>query len=197
MDHIFTLYACVQEYTNRGGTFYVAYIDFSKAFDSVQHSLLWSVLFRTGVQGKMLRMLKTQACTALCKHVLDVAARTQFLQGLKQGCLASPTLFSLFINELAHDIISQGKHGLQFSANDIEIFIMLFADDIIQLLSATIAGLQNQITALYNAANRVRLQVNFNKTKVMVFRKEGHLSTREKWYYGSERLEVVNTYHYL
>ena len=92
--------------------------------------------------------------------------------------------------------VSQGKHGLQFSPNDIEIFIMLFADDII-LLSATIAVLQNQITAPYNAANRVRLQVNFNKTKVMVFRKEGHLSTREKWYYGSERLEVVNTYHYL
>ena len=92
--------------------------------------------------------------------------------------------------------VSQGKHGLQFSPNDIEIFIMLFADDII-LLSATIAGLQNQITALYNDANRLRLQVNFNKTKVMVFRKEGHLSTREKWYYGSERLEVVNTYRYL
>jgi len=73
---------------------------------------------------------------------------------------------------------------------------MLFADDII-LLSATIAGLQNQITALYNAANRLRLQVNFNKTKVMVFRKGGHPSARERWCYGSERLEVVNTYRYL
>ena len=73
---------------------------------------------------------------------------------------------------------------------------MLFADDII-LLSATIASLQNQITALYNAANRLRLQVNFNKTKVMVFRKRSHPSARERWYYGSERLEVVNTYRYL
>ena len=63
MDHILTLYACVQEYMNRGATFYVAYIDFSKAFDSVQHSLLWSVLFRTGVQGKMLRMLKSMYST--------------------------------------------------------------------------------------------------------------------------------------
>ena len=63
MDHIFTFYACVQKYTNRGGRFYVAYIDFSKAFDSVQHSLLWSVLFRTGVQGKMLRMLKSMYST--------------------------------------------------------------------------------------------------------------------------------------
>ena len=39
------------------------------------------------------------------------------------------------------------------------------------MLSTTIAGPQNQIAALYNAANRLRLQVNFSKTKVMVFRK--------------------------
>ena len=123
----------------------------------------------------MLRMLKNmyrtvQAC------VRCGSENTEYftcLQGLKQGCLASPTLF---INELAHDIISQGKHGLQFSPNDIEIFIM-FADDIV-LLSATIIGLQNQITALYNAVNRLRLQVNLSKTKVMVFRKGGYLSAR-------------------
>ena len=164
-----------------GSKFYVAYIDFCKAFDSVQHTLLWSVLFRTGVQGKMLRMLKSmyrtvQAC------VRCGSENTEYftcLQGLKQGCLASPTLFSLFVNELAHDIISQGKHSLQFSPNDIEICVMLFADNIV-LLSATIIGLQNQITALYNAANRLRLQVTLSKTKVMVFRKGGYLSARER-----------------
>ena len=146
----------------------------------------------------MLRMLKSmyrtvQAC------VRCGSENTEYftcLQGLKQGCLVSPTLFSLFINELAHDIISHGKHGLQFSPNDIEFFIMLFADDIV-LLSATIIGLQNQITALYNAAKRLRLQVNLSKTKVMVFRKGGYLPARERWFYGTERLEVVNTYRYL
>ena len=117
----------------------------------------------------MLRMLKSMYSTvqACVRCGSENTEYFKSLQGLKQGCLASPTLFSLFINELAHNIISQGKHGLQFSPNDIEIFIMSFADDII-LLSATIAGLQNQITALYNDANRLRLQVNFNKTKVML-----------------------------
>ena len=56
---------------------------------------------------------------------------------------------------------------------------MLFEDNIV-LLSATIIGLQNQITALYNAANRLRLQVNLSKTRVMMFRKGGYLSARER-----------------
>ena len=38
-DHIFTLYACTEKYMLRNGKFYVAYVDFSKAFDSVQHPI--------------------------------------------------------------------------------------------------------------------------------------------------------------
>ena len=33
--------------------------------------------------------------------------------------------------------------------------------------------------------------------KVMGFRKGGHHSTRKRWYYGTERLKVVNTYRAL
>ena len=39
--------------------------------------------------------------------------------------------------------------------------------------------------------------MNLSKTKVMVFRKGGYLSARERWFFGTERLEVVNTYRYL
>ena len=74
--------------------------------------------------------------------------------------------------------------------------MMLFADDI-ALLSATIVSLQNQITALCKAANRLIVYVDLSKTKVMVFRKGGYLSARERWFYSTERLEVVNTYRYL
>ena len=66
-----------------------------------------------------------------------------------QGCLLSPTLFSLFITELAHDMTSNGRHGVQFYVNDTECFIMLFADDII-LMSATVADLENQLNVLHN-----------------------------------------------
>ena len=127
----------------------------------------------------MLRMLKSMYSTvqACVRCGSENTEYFKCLQGLKQGCLASPTLFSLFINELAQDIISQGKHGLQFFPNDIETFIMLFVDDVSLLFfhepdnSSTISTIQitEPDNSSHNAANRLRLQVNFNKTKVMFF----------------------------
>ena len=90
---------------------------------------------------------------------------------------------------------SSGRHGVQFSPNDIHIFIVVFADDII-LMSATIAGLQNQLNVLHDCTQRLYLNINLSKTKVMIFRKGGHLSVKEQWVFGNHRLEVVNSYKY-
>ena len=85
----------------------------------------------------MLRILKSMYSTvqACVRHGSENMEYFECLQGLTQGCFASPTLFSVFINELAHGIVSQGRDtAFRFpceSFNDIEIFIMLFADNIV------------------------------------------------------------------
>ena len=93
-DHIFTLYACIEKYMLRNGRFYVAYVDFSKAFDTVQHPILWNILLRTAVKGRMIRILKSmystiKACVRCCSSCTEYF---DCLQGLKQGCLLFPTL---------------------------------------------------------------------------------------------------------
>ena len=155
-DHIYTLYACIEKYMLWNGKFYVAYVDFSKAFETVQHPILWNILLRAGVKGRMIRILKSmystiKACVGCCSSCSEYF---DCLQALKQGCLLNPTLFSLLVNELAHDMTSSGRHSVKFSPNDIEFFIMLFADDII-LMSATIAGLQNQLNVLHDYTQRL------------------------------------------
>ena len=44
VDHIFSLYAMVQKYLLKHTKLYVAFVDFKKAFDSVNRNALWSVL---------------------------------------------------------------------------------------------------------------------------------------------------------
>jgi Reverse transcriptase (RNA-dependent DNA polymerase) len=174
-------------------------VDFYKAFDTINHATLWLVLSRTGVQGKMLNMLRgmyqsVKSCVRCAGG--DLTDYFECLQGLKQGCLCSPILFSYFINELANDITRGGTHGIQLLPNQIELFLMLFADDL-ALLSSTVRGLQNQLNLLHEASQRLGLKVNTGKTKIMVFRKGGHLAASETWHLGDENLEVVGRYKYL
>ena len=61
-------------------------------------------------------------------------------KGLKQGELTSPLLFSLLINESSLDIMNNGKYGVQLHPDIIELFIMMFADDVV-LISYTPVGL--------------------------------------------------------
>ena len=108
----------------------------------------------------------------------------------------SPILFSLLINELANEILEKGKHGVSLGPAEIELFLLLFADDL-TLLSSTVIGLQNQLNVLQEATQRLGLTVNLDKSKVVVFRKGGFLGAREKWIFNGNKLEVVNAYKYL
>ena len=116
--------------------------------------------------------------------------------GVRYGCVMSPTLFSLFINQLANHVNEAGIHGVQLLPTLLELFILLFADDIV-LLSSTPGGLQAQLNLLKECCDKLKLSVNKEKTKIIVFRKGGYLSRREKWFYKGNQIEVVNSYCYL
>ena len=94
--------------------------------------------------------------------------------------MCSPILFSLFINELALQVIDKGRHGAYFMIDAFELFILLLSDDVI-LMSETVVGLQTQLNSLQLAASELELKVNVNKSNIIVFRKGGYLGARERW----------------
>ena len=199
IDQIFNLYSIVQKsFSCSGRKLYVAFVDFKKAFDSVQHNKLLEILQDIGIKGKFFCTLKSMY-DSLVSCVRSNGEYSDFFEcpvGVRQGCGLSPTLFSLFINQLANHINSTGVHGVQLLPTFLEIFILLFADDI-ALISSSPGGLQVQLNNLSISCDNLGLKVNREKTKIMVFRKGGFLGEREKWYYDGERLEVVNSYCYL
>ena len=117
-------------------------------------------------------------------------------KGLKQGEITSPLLFSLLINELSFDIMNNGNHGVQLHPDITELFMVLFADDVV-LLSYTPVGLQHQLNLLARNADALDLTVNLEKSNFCVFRNGGFLARCEKWYYKDSVVKVVNAYKYL
>ena len=198
IDHIFTLYSLVEKFLSRHSKLYVAFIDFRKAFDSVDRDLLWYVMRKVGVHGKLYRALRGiyNTVTACVRDKGNYSKYFPCPKGVKQGCLLSPQMFCFFINELATEVSKSGRHGIQIVPGAIEIFMLLFADDII-LMSSSVVGLQNQLTVLKKEADKLLLSINMEKTNIIVFRMGGYLSIKEKWWYGTVEVRTTNAYRYL
>jgi len=127
----------------------VAFIDFRKAYDSVVRTKMSNILRKRGVKGKMYPAIVCMYKVVKAKFRSDSDLTDSFMcpRSVKQGDICSPILFSMFIDELANEIMERGRHGIQLTPDLVQIFILMFADDVI-LASYTVCCLQNQLNIL-------------------------------------------------
>ena len=94
---------------------YVACVDFREAFDSVRHCELLEAIRKEGVSGKFAGA-KRAMYSSLLSCVRMENEYTDFFEcpnGVRQGCVLSPTLFCLFINQLAEHVRSLASMGFR------------------------------------------------------------------------------------
>jgi hypothetical protein len=198
-DNIFVLQSLVQKYvTKKRGRFYVLFIDFSKAFDSIPHDLLFYTLLQKGVHGKLFGTLKSMYSNlkSAVKVGHNVTNYFECLVGTRQGCLLSPLMFSFYMDELVSELKDTGCKGVYVSEDAPNIMNLMYADDITQN-SDTVGRLQSMINVLANFCRLWGMTVNMSKTKIVVFRRGGKVRHNENWYYNNEKVEVVAFYKYL
>ena len=116
--------------------------------------------------------------------------------GFKQGCILSPMLFSLLVQEITNEIRNRGGYGNQLTPDIVELSILLFVNDIV-LIADTVFELQKKLDVLYEVATKLGLIFNIDKSEVLVFRKGDILARIEKLHAGGKKLEVVTEYNYL
>ena len=125
------------------------------------------------------------------EHGLSPSFETKI--GVKQGCILSPTLFSLYLNDL-NDFFDISCDPIVIDTT--KISSLLYADDIV-LLSNTAEGLQNALNKLGNFCETWNLKINISKTKVMFFNKSGKLLKGFSFTYMQMVIEIVQEYKYL
>ena len=189
-DNIFTLYAMAEKYlSKKGGRFYCAYIDFSWAFDNLPHSHLWYRLVSEGVHGKFLRVLQSMY-RKLRSSVKTSSGLSDFfrcLNGTRQGCMISPALFIMYVNELAQ-MLRDMCPGLYVSEQYPSVHILVYADDL-TLVNDTVGRVQNELNVLNQFCQNYGMTVNLKKSKVILFRNGGYLRQNERLYYGGQLLK--------
>ena len=147
---------------------YVCFIDYEKAFDTVKHGEIVKMLEDIGVDGKDVRLVKNLYWNqrAAVKIEDECSEFVEVKRGVRQGCVMSPDLFSLygeFIMREAEDV-SGVKVGGQ-NINNIR-----YADDT-ALIADSVEGLQRLLQKVKDASEERGLKINVSKTECMVVSK--------------------------
>ena len=114
--------------------------------------------------------------------------------GVKQGCPLSPTLFELYIDEVANYIARSGGDGIDLTG--IQVHIMLYVDGII-LISKSQDELQQHLHVVDDFSTQRGLTMNLGKTKVMIFHTFAPVRRQALFTLAGGRVEVVDPYVYL
>ena len=175
---------------------YVAFLDFSKAFDTISHSGLFLKLMDRNVPLCFLMIIMNWYLNMEYNVKWAKAHSDSFRVrcGTKQGGVLSPDFFAIYINDL---IIILKKRGIGCLSIKYFIACLLFADDM-SLIAPTRQALQRLIDACASYCLNFCLKFNIGKTKVMVFgRLSRSVSSLEKISINDEVIEYVKKCKYL
>ena len=99
MDLIFCLKQVQEKSIEQNMSLYVVFIDVSKAFDIVSRQGLWQVLKKYGCTEKFVSLIEALHTGMQANVAMSGSVSTDFLEsnGVKQGCVLVPTVFSLYL----------------------------------------------------------------------------------------------------
>lgn len=198
-DHIFTLKTLNDKYVNqvKNGKIYACFVDFKKAFDSVWHEGLFLKLLENKIGGHFYDLIKNLYSNSKCA-IKQSEHRTPFFsysRGVRQGCILSPLLFNIYINELPN-LFTETASDPFILPNGTKLSSLLYADDLI-ILSRSKHGLQNCLNQLHNWCNRWMMEVNLKKTNIMIFQKTTSKLQTPTFSLGNRMINVTQEYTYL
>ena len=194
-DHIFTLHNIIDKFISKKKYLFACFVDLRKAFDTVWREGMLHKLNQFGIQGKFFQVIKSMYtdvmfCVKVNGHITQSFSTNI---GVKQGCVLSPKLFNMFINDIP-SIFDDSCDPVDIY--DDKLSCLMYADDIV-LLSASENGLQTSLNHLRSYLRKWKLELNTEKTQVIVFNKSGRLFNKFKLYYDNSQLAVVSEYKYM
>jgi hypothetical protein len=169
-------------FLSRCSLVYACFLDCSKAFDLVNHDILFCQLKRRGVDGLYLRLLRF--CYSNQRGRVQwggsFSAFFEISNGVRQGGILSPYLFGIYIDGIS-DYVRSCRAGCH--VNSFYYGVLVYADDIV-LLAPSMRGLMNMLDHALKFTNELYLHFNPSKSFCVRF---GHT------YFTSNSVKIGNS----
>jgi hypothetical protein len=150
-----------------GRDVFFCFIDYSKAFDSVDHNKLWNVMEEMGVPKHLINLLHNLYVNqvAVVRTARGETSEFSIGKGVRQGCILSPMLFNLYGESIMREAgLEHLDAGIRIGG--LCINNLRYADDTTLAASFT-EDLKNIIRSVKKASEKFGLHLNVGKTKVL------------------------------
>ena len=167
-DQIASLRIIIEQSLEWNSPLYINFIDYEKAFDSVDRQTLWKLLRHYGVPVKIVSLIQCIYQDMGCRvvHAGQTSEKFQVKTGVRQGCLLSPFLFLLVIDWIMRETTRGKNNGIQWTLFE-QLDDLDFADDL-ALLAHNQNQMQDKPRRLETFYAKTGLKINLRKTEFQV-----------------------------
>ena len=216
VDMIFAARQLMEKCTEQRMPLYQVFVDLTKAFDTVNREALWIVLSKFGCPTAFVDKFKNLHGSMKAQVNFNGKLSEKFAvdNGVKQGDIPAPTLFSIYLAALLwyafHDcdkgvhirfrttggIFNLRRMHAKSLVSDELIRELLYADDA-DLVAHSLTDIQEIMDRFADACTKFGLTISLGKTKVMYTPAPGDPYVEPDIYVHGTRLEVVESFIYL
>ena len=192
-DQIATLRIIVEQSMEWDSSLYIHFVDYEKAFDSLDRDTLWKLLQHYGIPDKCLSLMINSYEDMACRvvHVGQITDSFIVKTGVRQGCLLSPFLFLLAIDWIMKKTTTNRRNGIQWTPWS-QLDDLDFADDL-ALLSHSHQQMQEKTELLNTMSTQLGLNINRSKTMIM----KANTKNNNPITMNGEPLEETDSFMYL
>ncbi|GBP69810.1 Retrovirus-related Pol polyprotein from type-1 retrotransposable element R2 [Eumeta japonica] len=188
VDGIYLCWQIIEKYEEYQLVYYIAFVDYSKTFDSLVHTNIWEALKEKGIEQKYIRLIRNVYKTSsACIQLEKIGDSFEIQKGVRQGDPLSPKIFSAVL-EMVFRRLEWENLGLNIDGSTLTH--LRFADDIV-LFAKTPEDLNIMLNDLASESAKVGLQLNPEKTKVMTNGNKSSINV------GESQISYVEDYIYL
>ena len=167
---------------------YFCFIDYTEAFDCVDHNKLWKILQEIGIPDHLTCLLRNlyagQKSTVRTRH--ETTDWFQIRKGVDQGCILSPCLFNLHAEYIIWNAgLNEAQAGIKTAGRNANN--LRYADDT-TLMAQSEEELKSLLMKVKEESENVGLKLNIKKTKIMA---SGLITL---WQTDGETVETVADY---